>query len=118
MAKHLRLGALGEDIAARHLESTGHVILARNWRCELGELDIICDHHGELVVCEVKTRSGTQLGPPAAAVTDAKANRIRALATRWRQDNGIAPCRTRFDIIAVLVPRAAPATLRHHRGVL
>ncbi|WP_018682032.1 YraN family protein [Actinokineospora enzanensis] len=117
MSTHLRLGAHGEDLAARHLERTGHVILARNWRCELGELDIVCARDGHLVVCEVKTRSSTDRGTPAEAVTPAKAQRIHLLTDRWRRDNGVGPRPTRFDIVAVLVPGTGAAEIRHLRGV-
>ncbi|MBM7772851.1 putative endonuclease [Actinokineospora baliensis] len=117
MARHLRVGALGEDIAARYLTTSGLVVLARNWRCELGELDVICGDDGRLVVCEVKTRTGTHYGGPAEAVTDEKARRVRALARRWRLDNGIGPVEIRFDIVSVLLPRDGEHSVRHLRGV-
>ncbi|RLK55531.1 YraN family protein [Actinokineospora cianjurensis] len=118
MATHLRLGAHGEDIAAHHLERDGATILARNWRCELGELDIICDHQGRIVICEVKTRTTTHHGTPAESVTESKARRLRTLAHRWRLDNGLPPTPLRFDIISILVPRQGPPTIHHLRGVL
>ncbi len=116
MTAHLRLGTRGEDLAARHLEAAGFVVLARNWRCELGELDLVCDDGGRLVVCEVKTRAGTAFGSPAEAVTDDKAARIRRLATRWRVDRGLAQCDIRFDIVSVLLPPTGGAQVRHLRG--
>ncbi|GLZ41481.1 YraN family protein [Actinokineospora sp. NBRC 105648] len=116
MAAHLRLGRRGEDIAARHLERTGLVVLDRNWRCELGELDLVCAERADLVFCEVKTRTGTDFGSPAEAVTDDKARRIRRLAGRWRLDHGIGHRAVRFDIVSVLLPEDAEPTVRHLRG--
>lgn len=115
-ARHLVLGAAGEALAVRHLRRTGLRILARNWRCPLGELDIVAAGPGGLVVCEVKTRRSTAYGTPAEAVTAAKATRIRTLASRWRHDNGVPPCPTRFDIIAVLWPEDGAPALRHLVG--
>ncbi len=52
------LGRYGEDVAARHLVDDGLVLLARNWRCAEGEIDIVARDGDVLVVCEVKTRRG------------------------------------------------------------
>lgn len=114
--RHLALGAAGEALAARHLSRIGLRVLARNWRCPLGELDIVAAGAPGLVVCEVKTRRSTAYGTPAEAVTPAKAARIRALTAHWRRDNGIPPCPTRFDIIAVLWRAGAAPALRHLVG--
>lgn len=113
MPAHLDLGTQGEVLAARYLESTGLVLLDRNWRCRQGELDLILTDRTRLVVCEVKTRTSTAYGTPTESVTDAKAARIRRLATRWRVDHGLLPCETRFDIVSVLwVPGGTPE-IRH-----
>ena len=59
------------------------VVLDRNWRCELGEIDLVLRDGHTLVVCEVKTRSALRFGSPLEAVTEAKAARLRRLAARW-----------------------------------
>ncbi|WP_424188575.1 YraN family protein [Actinokineospora sp. G85] len=115
-APHLATGRRGEDIAARYLTSTGLVVLARNWRCELGELDLVCADGAGVVVCEVKTRSGAGYGTPAEAVDDAKARRIRALGVRWLRENDIHHCPVRHDIVSVLLRPGAPAEVAHLRG--
>ena len=66
------LGAYGEELAARHLRERGLVVLDRNWRCPLGEIDLVLRDGDTLVVCEVKTRSGVGYGTPHEAVTPAK----------------------------------------------
>jgi len=112
------LGRYGEDLAAEHLVAAGAVLLARNWRCREGELDIVArEPDGTLVFCEVKTRSGTGFGEPAEAVGPVKARRIRALACRWLADNrppGAAELR--FDVIAIVRRRGCAPQLSHLRG--
>jgi putative endonuclease len=112
------LGRWGEDLAAFFLESQGLVVLSRNWRCPEGELDIVAADwaRGRLVVCEVKTRSGTAFGKPAEAVDYVKATRIRRVTHRWRAAYKIAYCDTRFDIISILWPGHGPARVEHFRG--
>ena len=76
-----QLGALGEQLAVEHLTSLGLRILARNWRCRYGELDIIAaDADRTVVFVEVKTRSGDGFGGLPEAVTPVKVRRLRRLA--------------------------------------
>jgi putative endonuclease len=112
-APHLRTGVRGEELAARYLEEQGLVVLSRNWRCPEGELDLVATDRRRLVVCEVKTRTTTNYGHPAEAVTEEKASRIRRLSRRWRTAHGIGWCEERFDIVAVIWPPDAPPTLQH-----
>ena len=72
------LGAFGEELAAQYLREAGMEILARNWRCRYGELDLIVREAELTAFVEVKTRSGFGFGTPAEAVTFAKQQRIRA----------------------------------------
>jgi putative endonuclease len=92
------------------------VVLARNWRCEIGELDVVCMDGDGIVVCEVKTRSGTDFGTPAEAVGAAKAARVRRLAQRWLRENDVRHCPVRHDIVSVLIRQDQPAEVRHLRG--
>ena len=111
------LGAYGETLAARHLVDAGMVLLDRNWRCELGELDLVLRDGRVLVVCEVKTRSSTAFGTPLEAVTEVKAARLRRLAARWLADHTVRPAEVRIDLVGVLVPRSGPTELDPVRGV-
>ena len=101
-----RLGARGEQLAADWYLARGYAVVARNWRCREGELDLVVSRRGELVFCEVKTRSSDRFGVPAEAVTPAKQRRLRVLAARFLADHtgddaggrrGI-----RFDVAAVM----------------
>jgi putative endonuclease len=77
------IGAYGERLASRHLEDQGLVVLARNWRCADGEIDLILADGKDVVFCEVKTRRSSVFGSPAEAVGPAKVRRLRRLAARW-----------------------------------
>jgi putative endonuclease len=111
------LGAYGEALAARHLTEQGMVLLDRNWRCEMGEIDLVLRDDRILVVCEVKTRSSLAFGAPLEAVTEQKAARLRRLAARWLADHEIRPDEVRIDLVGVLVPPSGPVEVDHVRGV-
>jgi putative endonuclease len=115
-ARNQAFGRFGEDLAAEHLESLGMVVLSRNWRCRDGELDLVATDGHMLVVCEVKTRSGPNFGPPEEAVTDEKAERIRRLATQWLRTYKVGWCPVRFDVVAILAPAGEAPSLRHLPG--
>jgi putative endonuclease len=102
-AANAALGASGEDLAAAWYEARGFEVLARNWRCREGELDLIVRDGRLYVFCEVKTRTSDLFGTPAEAVTRAKQQRLRRLAARWLEDDAPALAREiRFDVAAVL----------------
>lgn len=111
-----QLGKNGEDYAVRHLVAAGFDIVDRNWRCNEGELDIIAVDGGALVVVEVKTRTSTDFGLPAEAVTWRKMAKLRELAARWLHEH---PTRlpVRFDVISIVMPRNGRTELQHYRGV-
>ena len=111
MAAKDELGRRGEDVAVDVLERAGLVVLARNWRCAEGELDIVAtDRDATVVFCEVKTRSGEGFGSPFEAVTQAKRRKLRRLAVLWLTANPVKVFPAmRFDVIGVLWrPGAAP----------
>lgn len=112
------LGRHGEDLAARHLVCAGLTILARNWRCEAGEIDIVAQDGNTLVIVEVKTRRTTNFGTPAEAVTPRKADKLRELALWWLREHPGGGLGLRFDVVAILVPRNGATELSHLRGVL
>jgi putative endonuclease len=107
------LGRRGEDLAARYLEGQGLVVLSRNWRCREGELDLVLTDGRQLVVCEVKTRSGLGFGAPVEAVTDDKALRIRKLANKWLSTYRVPWCEVRFDIVSVIWSRDGRPRIKH-----
>lgn len=110
------LGRKGEELACEHLSARGLVVLSRNWRCRHGELDIVATDGRKLVVCEVKTRSGTGFGAPVEAVTEVKRRRIRRLANAWLAHYRVASCDIRLDVISVLWPPDGAPVLEHFEG--
>ena len=82
-ARRREIGHRGEDLAAEWYEAHGYEVVARNWRCRAGELDIVARKGSELVFCEVKARSSGSFGLPAEAVGYAKQARVRRLAGMW-----------------------------------
>jgi putative endonuclease len=96
------LGVAGEDQAAAWYAERGYEVVARNWRCRDGELDLIVRRGRLHVVCEVKARSSLAFGSPLEAVGLQKQRRIRRLAARWLEESGTRAGELRFDVAAVL----------------
>ena len=116
MVDRRALGRWGEDVAVRHLEAAGCVVLDRNWRCREGELDVVVREGSTLAFVEVKTRSGTADGEPAEAVSRLKARRIHVLAARWLgEKRPPGSWDLRFDVVSVLRGGAEPEVV-HLRG--
>ena len=116
-----QLGVRGEDLACAELEQQGMQVLERNWRCHLGEIDIVAAEAGAtgltLVFCEVKCRSGLRFGHPLEAITYAKMRTLRQLAALWMREHQYAATRIRLDAICVvLLPGQEPA-LTHVKAV-
>ncbi|RSM59641.1 YraN family protein [Actinoplanes sp. ATCC 53533] len=107
------VGAYGERLAERHLVDQGLVVLARNWRCAEGEIDLILRDGDDVVFCEVKTRRGDRFGTPAEAIGPVKVRRLRRLAARWLAETRVRPREVRFDVVAVL-PQPRGATVVEH----
>ena len=104
-----RLGARGEDLAARHLEARGLEVVDRNFRTRFGELDVVARDSRFLVFCEVKTRiarasdAAAALGP-FAAIGPRKQRQVRAMAREWLAEgrlDGARPPEIRFDAIGI-----------------
>jgi len=112
-ARNRALGDYGESVAAAHLRSLGMVVLARNWTCRFGEIDIVARDGSTLVICEVKTRTSSSYGGPFEAITGHKATRLRRLAMHWLEVHELNPASVRIDIVSVVIPqRGAPAVER------
>jgi putative endonuclease len=116
-AQRQALGAYGERVAASHLTGQGMVVLDRNWRCDLGEIDLVLRDGDVLVACEVKTRSSGACGSPLEAVDGDKLERLHDLLWRWCEAHGLRPEETRVDVVGVLSARRGRACLDHVRGL-
>lgn len=117
-----RLGSWGEQLAAEYLEGLGWQVVARNWRCEIGELDLvalqpICGSLPVAVAVEVKSRSGVGFGDPLESITFAKQRRLNQLAALWRRGFAEPVSGLRVDAIGVVRERGQAPQLRHVRGL-
>jgi putative endonuclease len=115
------IGRRGEDLACAELELQGLEVLARNWRCRLGEIDIIAVERGDpgptLVFCEVKCRSGLAFGHPLEAITYTKLRNLRQLAAQWMREHRYATSRIRIDAIGVVLQPGREPSLTHVKAV-
>lgn len=96
------MGRVGEKKAAKYLKKKGYKILEKNYRTQVGEMDIIAEKDGETVFIEVKTRTTDEFGSAAEAVNLKKQERYRSAAAGYliRKNKTDAPCR--FDVIEVM----------------
>ena len=105
-------GEAGEDAALGVYVQRGYRLVARNWRCRLGELDLVLVRGDTLVFCEVKTRRGSAFGGGYEAVTWRKRAKLRSLAEAFLQESRARPGATRFDVASVaLSPRGSQIEL-------
>ena len=95
------LGAAGKKLKARWYADQGYRVVARNWRCREGELDLVVRRGRQLVFVEVKARRTDRFGAPAEAVTIDKQRRIRRVARRYLADTGERGA-LRFDVVSIL----------------
>jgi putative endonuclease len=116
-----QIGMRGEDLACAELERLGMQVLERNWRCRLGEIDIVAAEAGPagltLVFCEVKCRSGLGFGHPLEAITYAKMRTLRQLATLWMREHRRKASSIRLDAIGVVLAPGQEPSVTHVRGV-
>ncbi len=94
-------GARGEQCAVEYLREHGYRILERNYRCPLGEMDIIAREGKTVVFIEVKTRSSERFGAPQEAVGSQKQHRMTAIALYYLKAQGHLGGPARFDVVAV-----------------
>ena len=90
-------GVAAEEFCAEFLRKAGLRILARNWRCRLGEIDLVAEDRGTLVFVEVRMRRGRGYGGAAESVTAAKQARIAAAARLYLSGRRERNCR--FDVL-------------------
>lgn len=100
-----RLGAWGESVAAHHLEAKGYEIVAHNWRCRQGEIDLIARAGTVWVFVEVKTRRGRDMGLPEEALTPYKSKKLLQIAQIYLAEHDL-DVDWRIDLVAVELDKA------------
>lgn len=114
-----KLGRLGEQLAAEHLERRGFQIVERNFGTRWGELDIIARDGRTLAFCEVKTRVAGAAVPPFDSLHERKRRQVRRIARVWLAERRPGPFASvlRFDAIGVTVDRSGRlVSLEHLEG--
>jgi putative endonuclease len=100
------LGHAGEDAALASYRARGFRLVARNWRCRFGEIDLVLARGPTIVFCEVKTRATAVFGPPFEAVTSKKQQKLKRLAEAFLLAGvgRVSPdSNVRFDVASVSV---------------
>src|SRR6185369_11945449 len=117
-ARHLSLGAKGEQLATEWLIKHGYKIVGRNLKLGGVEIDIVAGQGSVIILVEVKTRRSAEFGSPEEAVTATKLRRLSAAAAMYARQNPKVR-QIRLDVIALILPLdpVAPKRLRHYRGV-
>ena len=101
--ERLDLGKLGEDLAFKKIKRIGYKCLARNYRCPLGEVDLIAKDGDTLVFIEIKTRKGKSLGYAKEAVDGRKRRQLSKVALTYIKANDCWHMKSRFDVVAINV---------------
>lgn len=94
-------GITGEHLAERHLRAAGYVILARNYRCRLGEIDLVALDRRTIAFVEVKARHGADFGAPLEALGARQQGRIVAAAAHYLARHRLLDRAARFDVVGV-----------------
>ena len=98
-----RVWHAGERAAWEAYRRRGYRLLARNWRCPLGEIDLVMARDDVVVVCEVKARASASMGPPHEAVDEAKRRKVRMVAEAFLAARGLREAQCRLDVAGVRV---------------
>lgn len=105
------LGKKGEELALTTALARGYSVLGRNFRCPLGEIDLVLQKEDLVVFMEVKTRRGDRYGEAWEAVTKVKRERIRRVAAWFCQEQALGDLPCRFDVFTI---QMGPVPWQHH----
>jgi putative endonuclease len=99
--ERLDLGRLGEDLALKKIKSLGYKCIVRNYRCPLGEVDLIARDGDTLVFIEIKTRRDRSLGYAKESINARKKRQLSKVALAYMKSHDVAEAKSRFDVVAV-----------------
>jgi putative endonuclease len=103
------IGLFGEELALAHLVAHGLSLVTRNYRCKLGELDLVMLEGEILVLVEVRCRGTNEFGGAAASITWQKQRKLAKTAEHLLMKNPeLRRHRARFDVIAIMTDSATP----------
>ena len=106
--ERLKLGKFGEDLALEKIKRLGYKKIIRNYRCALGEIDLIAKDGNTLVFIEIKTRKGKSIGYAKEAVDARKRRQLSKVALAYMKSNDCCEAKARFDVVAVCIDKNKP----------
>ena len=113
----VQLGRRGERLARQYLERAGYRIVAANYRCSWGEIDLVAEDGKELVFVEVRTRRTASYGSPQESITRQKAEHLHATALHYLQDRAAVlctgDCQWRIDLVSVVLESGQGPQIDH-----
>ncbi|MGQ9887047.1 MAG: YraN family protein [Aggregatilineales bacterium] len=113
VSRRTELGRLGEQIAAQYLMQRGYTLLASNWRCKNGEIDLVAQRDSGIVFVEVRTRRAASVDPAFESITPRKRERLLAAIHAYLAETGLENENWRVDIIAVAIRHSRPPVVEH-----
>ncbi len=108
------LGTIGERLAMEYLKAQGYKILEKNYRCSVGEVDIIAQDQDTIVFVEVKTRRNTFIAAPYESVGKHKQKKILEVAQCYLEEKDLVNHEIRFDVLSIVM-RGATHQIEHLR---
>jgi len=111
-------GRYGEQLAVNHLRAKGYVIVTTNWRCSLGEIDIVAQKDNILVFVEVRSRHNESTEASFESINIRKQNKLAALANGYIDAHQLEDQVWRIDVIGVAVPKVGQAIIEHIEDAL
>ena len=106
--ERLELGEQGETLAFEEIKRLGYTNIIRNYRCRLGEVDLVAEDGDVLVFIEIKTRRGRSLGFAKEAVNARKQKQVSKVALNYMKTNNCCDVSARFDVVAVAIGSGPP----------
>jgi putative endonuclease len=99
--ERLDLGKRGEELALKKVKRLGYKCITRNYRCPLGEVDLVAKDGDCLVFIEIKTRKGKSLGYAKEAIDGRKRRQLSKVALAYMKSNNCCEVKSRFDVVAI-----------------
>ncbi|MBI1280187.1 MAG: YraN family protein [Anaerolineaceae bacterium] len=111
-------GRYGEQLVAKYLENGGFQIVETNWRCSLGEIDIVSRKANILIFIEVRSRHAENTEASFESINKRKRAKLAALANEYIDAHQLDNVEWRIDVIGVAIPRSGKAIIEHVEDAL
>lgn len=118
--ERIRVGKAGEIAARAYLEELNYTIVEVNFRCPIGEIDIVARDRDAIVLVEVRTKTSRSYGSPEESINAEKAHRLRRLALYYLQSKRQIETSSRIDLLAVILSKETleVQNIRHIKAIL